>query len=138
MIVELHDSQLFPLLFEATAESAGAAPLVPAAGAAPFTAGVASAVDDVVAAAAAVVVAAAVAAAACSFSFSRFFSGGRVGQSSMRWSAPLQLWQRLGMGACGHLDARWFAKSPQLQHLRGSEIGCGIRRKLLSAITTRE
>ena len=54
----------------------------------------------------------------CSLSFSRFFSGGSVGQSSMRWSGDLQLWQRLGMGACGHLDARWFAKSPQLKHLQ--------------------
>ena len=103
--------QLFPLLFEATFVAAAAAGTVEAVLA------TSAAVEGVLATTSAAVEAAADA-SAFSFSFSRFFSGGRVGQSSMRWSAALQLWQRLGMGACGHLDARWFAKSPQLKHLR--------------------
>ena len=107
--------QLFPLLFEATFD-ADAAAAAGAAAEAPFEAVLATsaAVEAVLA------TSVAVEAAASAFSFSRFFSGGRVGQSSMRWSADLQLWQRLGRGACGHLDARWFAKSPQLKHLRGT------------------
>ena len=111
--------QLFPLLFTAGAAADAAVavegPLVPAVAAA-VGASLAASAEAVEAALAA----ASVALAAVSFSFSRFFSGGRVGQSSMRWSADLQLWQRLGRGACGHLDARWFAKSPQLKHLRGT------------------
>ena len=112
--------QLFPLLFTAGAAADAAVavegPLVPAAAAA-VEAGLAASAEAVAVGAG---FAAGVALGAAACSFSRFFSGGRVGQSSMRWSADLQLWQRLGRGACGHLDARWFAKSPQLKHLRGT------------------
>ena len=111
--------QLFPLLFEATFDADAAA-----AGAVEAVLATSAAVEAVLATTSPAVEAA----AALSFSFSRFFSGGRVGQSSMRWSAALQLWQRLGMGACGHLEARWFAKSPQLKHLRVDGWGKRIKR----------
>jgi hypothetical protein len=39
---------------------------------------------------------------------------GRVGQSPMRWSSALQLWQRFGIGPWTHFEARWLANSPQL------------------------